>query len=125
MEQDKLTKKQKHCWSLPYFEFFNQQLDFTKNVYNRKGDVCNIFTCQKRNFFVITIDLSIQFVAGLDGIKNKLEAPAPIDRNIYVMTKEERLENGIVDLPATLADALEEFKSNLRNLRFYLGQVSY
>ncbi|RZV60518.1 hypothetical protein EX342_21460, partial [Bacillus paralicheniformis] len=96
IEQDKLTKKQKHCWSLPHFEFFNQQLDFTKNVYNRKGDVCNIFTCQKRNFFVITIDLSIQFVAGLDGIKNKLEAPAPIDRNIYVMTKEERLENGIV-----------------------------
>jgi len=61
---------------------------------------------------VITIDLSIQFAAGLDGTKNKLEAPAPIDRNIYVMTKEERLENGIVDLPATLADALEEFKSN-------------
>ena len=61
---------------------------------------------------MITIDLSIQFVAGLDGIKNKLEAPAPIDRNIYVMTKEERLENRIVDLPATLADALEEFKSN-------------
>ncbi len=57
---------------------------------------------------MITIDLSIQFAAGLDGIKNKLEAPAPIDRNIYVMTKEERLENGIVDLPATLADALED-----------------
>jgi glutamine synthetase len=56
--------------------------------------------------------LSVLLAAGLDGIKNKLEAPAPIDRNIYVMTKEERLENGIVDLPATLADALEEFKSN-------------
>lgn len=28
------------------------------------------------------------------------------------MSKEERMENGIVDLPATLAEALEEFKSN-------------
>lgn len=56
--------------------------------------------------------LSVLLAAGLDGIKNKLEAPAPIDRNIYVMSKEERMENGIVDLPATLAEALEEFKSN-------------
>ncbi|MGO4076359.1 type I glutamate--ammonia ligase, partial [Staphylococcus aureus] len=40
------------------------------------------------------------------------EAPAPIDRNIYVMDKEERLENGISDLPATLAEALELLKSN-------------
>lgn len=55
--------------------------------------------------------LSVLLAAGLDGIKNKLEAPAPIDRNIYVMSKEERMENGIVDLPATLAEALEEFKS--------------
>ncbi|MCY8810994.1 glutamine synthetase, partial [Bacillus atrophaeus] len=56
--------------------------------------------------------LSVLLAAGLDGIKNKLEAPEPIDRNIYVMSKEERLENGIVDLPATLAEALDEFKSN-------------
>lgn len=27
--------------------------------------------------------------AGLDGIKNKLTPPAAVDRNIYVMTKEE------------------------------------
>ncbi|MDR4379132.1 type I glutamate--ammonia ligase, partial [Bacillus amyloliquefaciens] len=45
--------------------------------------------------------LSVLLAAGLDGIKNKLAAPAPIDRNIYVMDKEERLENGISDLPAT------------------------
>lgn len=50
--------------------------------------------------------LSVLLAAGLDGIKNKLDAPAPIDRNIYVMDKEERLENGIADLPATLAEAL-------------------
>lgn len=49
---------------------------------------------------------------GLDGIKNKLTPPAAVDRNIYVMTKEEREEAGIVDLPATLAQALVTLQSN-------------
>ncbi len=56
--------------------------------------------------------MSVLLAAGLDGIKNKLEAPAPIDRNIYVMDKQEREEAGIVDLPATLHAALEELKAN-------------
>lgn len=56
--------------------------------------------------------LSVLLAAGLDGIKNKLEAPKAIDRNIYIMDKEEREANGIVDLPATLADALEELKKD-------------
>ncbi|MCU5377748.1 type I glutamate--ammonia ligase [Bacillus cereus] len=50
--------------------------------------------------------------AGLDGIKNKLTPPAAVDRNIYVMTKEEREEAGIIDLPATLAQALVTLQSN-------------
>ncbi|MBW3495116.1 MULTISPECIES: type I glutamate--ammonia ligase [Bacillus] len=50
--------------------------------------------------------------AGLDGIKNKLTPPAAVDRNIYVMTKEEREEAGIVDLPATLAQALVTLQAN-------------
>lgn len=50
--------------------------------------------------------------AGLDGIKNKLTPPVAVDRNIYVMTKEEREEAGIVDLPATLAQALVILQSN-------------
>jgi glutamine synthetase len=56
--------------------------------------------------------MSVLLAAGLDGIKNKLAAPKPIDRNIYVMTKEERVENGIVDLPATLAQALDLLKTD-------------
>ncbi|PGS49406.1 type I glutamate--ammonia ligase [Bacillus sp. AFS041924] len=56
--------------------------------------------------------LSVLLAAGLDGIKNKLEAPAPVDRNIYVMTKEEREEVGIIDLPATLAAALDQLKTD-------------
>jgi glutamine synthetase len=56
--------------------------------------------------------MAVLLAAGLDGIKNKLTPPKPVDRNIYVMTKEERLEEGIVDLPSTLAEALENLKSD-------------
>jgi glutamine synthetase len=56
--------------------------------------------------------MAVLLQAGLDGIKNKLTPPAPIDRNIYVMDKEEREEAGITDLPATLAAALDQLKAN-------------
>ena len=56
--------------------------------------------------------LAVLLKAGLDGIKNELTPPAPVDRNIYVMTKEEREEEGIVDLPATLYAALETLKAD-------------
>lgn len=56
--------------------------------------------------------MAVLLKAGLDGIKNKLTPPKPVDRNIYVMTKEERIENGIIDLPATLYEALENLKQN-------------
>ncbi|KHD85659.1 type I glutamate--ammonia ligase [Heyndrickxia ginsengihumi] len=56
--------------------------------------------------------MAVLLQAGLDGIKNKLEAPAPVDRNIYVMTKEEREEVGIIDLPGTLYQALSNLQSD-------------
>ncbi|MEH7226120.1 type I glutamate--ammonia ligase [Bacillus sp. JJ1566] len=56
--------------------------------------------------------MAVLLAAGLDGIKNKLTPPAPVDRNIYVMNKEERNEAGIADLPPTLALALEKLKQD-------------
>lgn len=56
--------------------------------------------------------VAVLLASGLDGIKNKLTAPAPVDRNIYVMTKEERMENGIEDLPATLSEAIGHLKED-------------
>lgn len=50
--------------------------------------------------------------AGLDGIKNDLELPAPIDRNIYAMDEEDRHDNGIYDLPATLMEAVKELSKD-------------
>ncbi|WP_087972826.1 type I glutamate--ammonia ligase [Oceanobacillus rekensis] len=56
--------------------------------------------------------LAVLLASGLDGIENNMEAPVAIDRNIYVMNKAEREANGIKDLPATLADALEELQKD-------------
>jgi glutamine synthetase len=56
--------------------------------------------------------MAVLLKAGLDGIKNKLTPPAPVDRNIYVMSKEERIEEGIIDLPATLAQAIDQLSAN-------------
>ena len=50
--------------------------------------------------------------AGLDGLRNKIKAPKPIDRNIYVMDDEERKANGISDLPSTLHNALKSLQKD-------------
>ncbi|WP_108305874.1 type I glutamate--ammonia ligase [Metalysinibacillus jejuensis] len=50
--------------------------------------------------------MAVILEAGLDGIRNELTPPAEVDRNIYVMTEEEREENGIGSLPGNLDDAL-------------------
>lgn len=56
--------------------------------------------------------MAVLLKAGLDGIKNNLVPPASVDRNIYVMSKDERIAEGIDDLPSTLADALVKLKEN-------------
>ncbi|GIP32629.1 type I glutamate--ammonia ligase [Paenibacillus sp. J2TS4] len=52
--------------------------------------------------------LAVMLRAGLDGIQKKLQLPPPTDRNIYVMSDEERLIEGIPSLPADLHEALLE-----------------
>lgn len=44
--------------------------------------------------------------AGLDGIKNRIEPPTPLDRNIFRLTTEERQRLGIASLPGSLKEAL-------------------
>ncbi|MBR7552972.1 type I glutamate--ammonia ligase [Allobacillus sp. GCM10007491] len=52
--------------------------------------------------------MAVMLAAGLDGIENELNVPTPVDRNIYAMNKKEREENGVLDLPATLYEALQK-----------------
>ncbi|MGE5554545.1 MAG: type I glutamate--ammonia ligase [Betaproteobacteria bacterium] len=50
--------------------------------------------------------------AGLDGIKNKTAPPESIAKNIYHMTDDERLAEGILSLPGSLKEALDEMERN-------------
>ncbi|WP_297469999.1 type I glutamate--ammonia ligase [Thermococcus sp.] len=49
-------------------------------------------------------------LAGLDGIKRKLEPEAYVETNVYEMSEEERSKAGIETLPGSLGEALEELK---------------
>ncbi|KGR91239.1 glutamine synthetase [Ureibacillus massiliensis 4400831 = CIP 108448 = CCUG 49529] len=50
--------------------------------------------------------MAVILESGLEGIRQQLTPPAPINRNIYIMTETERKANGIDNLPAALDDAL-------------------
>ena len=45
--------------------------------------------------------------AALDGVKNNIEPPAPVESNIYRLTTKEREKQKIDALPGSLAEALE------------------
>lgn len=65
--------------------------------------------------------LAVCLIAGLDGIKNKLEVRDSVDANIYAMTKKERRERGIDSLPETLIDAVKHLEKDELIMEF-LGE---
>ncbi|PYZ98104.1 type I glutamate--ammonia ligase [Alteribacter lacisalsi] len=50
--------------------------------------------------------------AGLDGIRHKMTPPPATDSNIYAMDRDERHEEGIESLPATLKEALDNLQTS-------------
>ncbi|MCC8016139.1 MAG: type I glutamate--ammonia ligase [Clostridiales bacterium] len=52
------------------------------------------------------LEMALCLAAGLDGIKNKLEAPAPVDYNVFERTMEELQEAKIDCLPGSLEEAI-------------------
>jgi glutamine synthetase len=46
--------------------------------------------------------------AGLEGIEKGYELPEPMEQNLYHLTAEQRRERGIVALPETLGEAIDE-----------------
>jgi glutamine synthetase len=58
-------------------------------------------------------------MAGLDGIIGKIEPPAPIDRDIYEMTAEDKA--GIDGTPGSLEEALDALEADQEFL--YRGDV--
>ena len=55
---------------------------------------------------------AVCLAAGLDGIERKLMPPEEITENIYAMNKDERQAHGIINLPTSLAEAIECMKSD-------------
>ncbi len=56
--------------------------------------------------------LAVTLVAGLDGIENGIQPPAAVNANIYRMSKEDRLNRGIENLPENLRQALDALKGS-------------
>ncbi len=56
--------------------------------------------------------LAATLKAGLDGIKNKIEPPAPVVSNVYEMEDEEMKAKGIESLPANLYEAIAELSKD-------------
>ncbi|MBA3051552.1 MAG: glutamine synthetase, partial [Candidatus Omnitrophica bacterium] len=50
---------------------------------------------------------SVMLAAGLDGIKNKLEMPDPVELDVFHLTDAERTKMGIKTLPGSLIEAIE------------------
>lgn len=70
------------------------------------------------------LTLAVCLRAGLDGIQNKIEPPAGVDRNIFDMTEEQRREAGIDALPTTLLEAVQELEKDTFIQEVLGGHVS-
>lgn len=56
--------------------------------------------------------LSVILMSGLDGISSDIELVPPVYDNIFSLTREQREEKGILNLPENLKDAIKELKSD-------------
>ena len=68
----------------------------TRIEFRSPDPACNPYLC-----------FSVMLAAGLDGIKNNLQAPTPIEENVYEMTAAERKERNINTLPGSLSEAIQ------------------
>ena len=68
--------------------------------------------------------LAVTLKAGLEGIKNKIFPPEPVNCNIYDMTEQERLDGHIPRLPSNLANAIRALMEN-KVIQEALGQHIY
>ncbi|MCX7911899.1 MAG: type I glutamate--ammonia ligase [Dehalococcoidales bacterium] len=57
---------------------------------------CNPYLC-----------FAVMLAAGLEGIRQGLEPPEPVEENVYEMSAEERARRGIGTLPASLLEAIQ------------------
>jgi glutamine synthetase len=64
---------------------------------------------------------SVLLTAGLAGIKEGLELPAPVEENVYHMSDFQRKRRGIGELPGSLSEAIDLFEKS-KLMREALGE---
>jgi glutamine synthetase len=58
------------------------------------------------------LTLALCLEAGLDGLRNKIEPPEKIEKNLLTMTDAERKELNVERLPKTLMEALDALEQD-------------
>jgi glutamine synthetase len=89
-----------------YISWANRNRSALIRIPSKRG---NGTRCELRNPDVSCnpyLAFSVMLAAGLKGIEEKLEAPAPVEKNIYALTETEREKYGIEQLPESLGHAL-------------------
>jgi glutamine synthetase len=82
----------------------------TRIEFRSPDPACNPYLC-----------FSVMLAAGLDGIKNNLQAPDPVEANVYEMSEVERKERNINTLPGSLSEAIQLAESS-KLVREALGE---
>ena len=67
--------------------------------------------------------LSAILLAGLDGIKKKMDPGDPVDENLYLLPEERLRSLGVRRLPGSLKEALEELQSDNEYLKPYFSKT--
>jgi len=60
----------------------------------------------------IYLQMAVMIAAGVDGIKNRIEPPPPVEKNIYAMCEKEIKELNVELLPTSLFEAIEEMEKS-------------
>jgi len=70
------------------------------------------------------LQFAVLLATGLRGIKEKINPGDPVELNVYQMSHEERKKLGIVELPESLGEALDEMEKS-KIIRETLGDVVF
>jgi len=70
------------------------------------------------------LQFAVLCMATLDGIKKKMDPGEPMELNVYKMSYEERRAKGIVSLPESLNEALDEIEGS-EFMREALGETAF
>ncbi|MEM3567834.1 MAG: hypothetical protein QXS83_04640, partial [Thermoplasmata archaeon] len=60
----------------------------------------------------IYLQMAVMVAAGLDGIKNKIEPPEPLEKNMYELSEQEIRKLKVECLPSNLSDAIDEMEKS-------------